>query len=308
MARYDEHGCALPTNLLEAAAWHFAVVAMRISRWAAKACLPYTRKASLALPVSAGRIRRAIAPHMATAVLGSVVSSGIKVMVLGVVIGIGTNFFGEFTQSLQGSEPDIVKALSLTLAALTLFGLGIFAPGIATGLVSGAPQLGAGAALGTTLGAAGVVALGGGAAMGAAKAAGGAALGAVRAGTSMGSAAGTAYKLGQETAAAPTVGAGLGGVAQAAGNAMKQRASAALGLGEAADSGRKAAWHALTETSPKPQPAGGGNGGNGEQPAWASAMQHQQNARHHRHTAVQALREGDRGGAAATPNIDEKED
>jgi hypothetical protein len=23
VARYDEHGCALPTNLLEAATWHF---------------------------------------------------------------------------------------------------------------------------------------------------------------------------------------------------------------------------------------------------------------------------------------------
>jgi len=241
---------------------------------------------------------------LAERVLGSVVSSGIKVMVLAVVIGIGRGFFSEFTTSLQGTEPDLVKALSLVLAALTLFGLGIFAPGIATGLVSGAPQLGAGAALGTTLGAAGVVALGGGAALGAAGAAGGAALGAVRAGTSMGSAAGTAYKLGQETAAAPTVGAGLSGVATAAGNAMKQRATAALGLGKAAESGRKAAWHALTETGPKAQPAGT----DGEQPAWAAAMRRQQDLRHHRHVAVQALREGDRGGAGATPDIHEKED
>lgn len=243
---------------------------------------------------------------LAERVLGSVVSSGIKVMVLAVVIGIGTNFFSEFTASLQGSEPDIVKALSLTLAALTLFGLGIFAPGIATGLVSGAPQLGAGAALGTTLGAAGVVALGGGAALGAAKAAGGVALGAVRAGTSMGSAAGTAYKLGQETAPAPTVGAGMKGVATAAGNAMKQRASAALGLGEAAEGGRQAAWHALTETQPKSPPAGAST--EAGQPAWASAMQRQQSARHHRHVALQAVREGHSGGAGATPHFNDKED
>jgi len=243
---------------------------------------------------------------LAERVLGAVVSAGIKVMVLGVVIGIGTNFFTEFTSSLQGSEPDIVKALSLTLAALTIFGLSIFAPGIATGLVSGAPQLGAGAALGTTLGAAGVVALGGGAAIAGARAAGGATLGAVRAGTSMGSAAGTAYKLGQETAPAPTVGAGMRGVATAAGNAMKRRASTALGIGEAADSGRKAAWHALTETTPKPQPAGGAS--EDGRPAWASAMQREQAARHHRHVAVQAMREGDKGGAGATPEINDKED
>jgi type IV secretion system protein TrbL len=241
---------------------------------------------------------------LAERVLGSVVSSGIKVMVLAVVIGIGANFFAEFTNSLQGSEPDLVKALSLVLAALTLFGLGIFAPGIATGLVSGAPQLGAGAALGTTLGAAGVVALGGGAAFGAAKAAGGAALGAVRAGISMGSASATAYKLGQETAAAPTVGAGLSGMASAAGNAMKQRASAALGLGEAAERGRNAAWGALTESKSKAQSAAGES----EQPAWATAMRRQQTARHHGHVAVQAMREGDRGGAGATPDIHEKED
>ena len=35
--------------------------------------------------------------------------------------------------------------MTLVLASLSLFGLGIFGPGIATGLVSGAPQLGAGA-------------------------------------------------------------------------------------------------------------------------------------------------------------------
>ena len=41
---------------------------------------------------------------------------------------------------------------------------------------------------------------------------GGAGLGAIRAGTSMGSAASTAYKLGQETSGSTSVGAGLGGV------------------------------------------------------------------------------------------------
>lgn len=243
---------------------------------------------------------------LAERVLGSVVSSGIKVMVLGVVIGIGTNFFGEFTRSLQGSEPDIVKALSLTLAALTLFGLGIFAPGIATGLVSGAPQLGAGAAVGATLGAAGAIAIGGGAAIAGAKALGGGALGSVRAGTSMGSAAGTAYKLGQETATKPTVGAGLGGVAQAAGNSMKQRASEALGLGEAADQGRQAAWRALSGA--KPAQNVGGQSGEGAEPEWANAIRRQQDGRHHQRIATETLKEGDRGGAAAVPDIEEKED
>jgi type IV secretion system protein TrbL len=55
-------------------------------------------------------------------------------------------------------DPSIDHALVVMLASLALLGLGIFGPGIATGLVSGAPQLGAGAAAGTALGAAGMAA------------------------------------------------------------------------------------------------------------------------------------------------------
>src|SRR3546814_13172514 len=65
----------------------------------------------------------------------------------------------------------------------------------------------------------------------------------------MGSTASTAYTLGKETAPAPTMAAGLGGVARAAGNAARERASGALGLGEAAPQGRAAAWNALNRTN-----------------------------------------------------------
>lgn len=243
---------------------------------------------------------------LAERVLGNVVSSGIKVMVLAVIVGIGSNFFSEFIAALQGQEPDIGQAMSLVLASLTLFGLGIFGPGIASGLVAGAPQLGAGAALGTTVGAAGIVALGGGAAMGAARAAGGAALGAIRAGTTMGSAASTSYQLGQTAAGSSSVGAGISGMAQAAGNAARQKASAALGLGQAAERGRDAAWSALN--------GGTGSGGQAADapadgaPSWARSLRRQQDSRHHRHAALQTLKEGDRGGASATPDIKERED
>lgn len=250
---------------------------------------------------------------LAERVLGNVVSSGIKVMVLAVIVGIGSNFFTEFTQALQGQEPDIGQAMSLVLASLSLFGLGIFGPSIASGLVSGAPQLGAGAALGTTVGAAGITMLAGGAAVGGARALGGAALGAVRSGTAMGSAASTAYNLGKETAASPTVGAGLGGVARAAGNAARSRASDALGLGEAAAGGRQAAWDALnrnaTQNSSAPNASGPGGGGEpGGTPAWARAMRDQQTSRHRRSQAIHALQQGDRGGASATPDIKERND
>ena len=92
---------------------------------------------------------------LAEKVLGNVVASGIKVMVLAVIVGIGTGLFSQFTTGFGGTQPTIEQTLSLVLAALALLGLGIFGPGIATGLVSGAPQLGAGAAVGTGLAVAG---------------------------------------------------------------------------------------------------------------------------------------------------------
>ena len=242
---------------------------------------------------------------LAERVLGNVVSSGIKVMVLAVIIGISSNFFTEFATAAQG-EPDIARALSLALASLTLFGLGIFGPSIASGLVSGAPQLGAGAALGTTVGAAGIAALAGGGAVAGARALGGAALGAVRAGTAMGSAAQASYQLGQEASGSKSVGAGLGGVAQAAGGAIRQKASSGLGLGQAAQSGREAAWAGMNGG----QSTGGAapGGGKGGPPDWAQSLQRRQDSRHHSQAAMHAIREGDRGGASATPDIKEKDD
>ena len=91
------------------------------------------------------------------------VSSGIKVLVLAVIVGIGSGLFAEF-RTPPDADPSIDHALVIILASLAMLGLGIFGPGIATGLVSGAPQLGAGAAAGTALGAAGLVVAGGAAA------------------------------------------------------------------------------------------------------------------------------------------------
>ena len=93
---------------------------------------------------------------LAERVLGNVVASGVKVLVLAVIVGVGTTLFGEFTQGFGGNPPALEDALALVLAALSLLGLGIFGPGIAAGLTSGAPQLGAGAAVGTALAAGGV--------------------------------------------------------------------------------------------------------------------------------------------------------
>ena len=112
---------------------------------------------------------------LAERVLGNVIVAGIKVLVLAVVVGIGASLFSEFTAAIGPGQPDLETVLALALASVTLLGLSIFGPGIASGLVSGGPQLGAGAAVGTGLavggmamaGAAGVqMALGAGAASG----------------------------------------------------------------------------------------------------------------------------------------------
>ncbi|WP_207886937.1 P-type conjugative transfer protein TrbL [Pseudomonas sp. 30_B] len=101
---------------------------------------------------------------LAEKVLGNVVSSGVKVLVLAVIVGIGTGLFAEF--QMHPDEPSIDHALVVMLASLALLALGIFGPGIATGLISGGPQLGAGAMAGAALGTAGMAVAVGAAATG----------------------------------------------------------------------------------------------------------------------------------------------
>ncbi len=243
---------------------------------------------------------------LAERVLGNVVSSGIKVMVLAVIVGIGSNYFADFTGAIAGEEVSIEQAVSLMLASLALFGLAIFGPGIASGLVAGAPQLGAGSVVATTALAAGGFAMGGGAAVAATRGVAGAGLGALRAGTAMGSAASTAYKLGQETSGSSTVGAGIGGMASAAKGAVANRMHNALGLRAAAERGQQAAWAAGTSGASS---AVGGSAASGDvsPPAWAQKLHATQASRHRRQMAIHAVQSGDRGGAGITPDIKERD-
>ncbi|QEH81560.1 P-type conjugative transfer protein TrbL [Sphingomonas sp. C8-2] len=238
---------------------------------------------------------------LAERVLGNVVSSGIKVMMLAVIVGIGSNFFGELTAALKGQDPDIGQAMSLVLASLALFGLGIFTPSIASGLVAGAPQLGAGAALGTMVGAGGIAALAGGAAIGTARSIGGGAVDALRAGTSMGTAASTAYALGRTNSEAPSVSAGLGGMARAAGNALRSQSSSRLRLDEARSAGADAGRRSFAGSDTN-MPAAANAA-----PAWAQTLRSEANARHRRQVAIHSISQGDRGGASAVPDIKEKD-
>lgn len=156
---------------------------------------------------------------LAEKVLGNVVSSGVKVLVLAVIVGIGSGLFAEF--QVHPDEPSIDYALVIMLASLSLLALGIFGPGIATGLVSGGPQLGAGSMAGAAVGAVGTaVAIGaaatgvGGAVAAGARMVPGAARMASGAARSIGASAG-----GIQSAFQTSAGAG-GGLKGAAGSAF----------------------------------------------------------------------------------------
>jgi type IV secretion system protein TrbL len=254
---------------------------------------------------------------LAERVLGNVIASGIKVMVLAVIVGIGSTFFSQYVGALQGHQPSLSDAMSLMLASLSLFGLGIFGPGIATGLVSGAPQLGAGAALGTAGALVGATALGGAAAVGGARLAGAAGMGAIRAGSALGAGASTAYQLAQATSGstgAAGVGAGLAGVARAGAGAAANAARGAgarfaSSVGESAQAGRDAAFRATggTRTAKPANENTSAPAGSGGAPAWARRLRSEQRMRAHAHTTTQAIKDGDRPGAAATPDLEQRE-
>ncbi|NKB64761.1 MAG: P-type conjugative transfer protein TrbL [Gammaproteobacteria bacterium] len=253
---------------------------------------------------------------LAERVLGNVISSGIKVMVLAVIAGIGSTLFSTFTTGLQGQEPDLAAAMSQVLGALALLGLGIFGPGIASGLVSGAPQLGAGAALGTAGAAAGAVMLAGGAALAGAGMVAGGGLAAIRAGTALGSAASTAFQLGRATSGASGMAgaaAGMGGVARATGGAATQGARSAAGraagsLKQSANTGRSKAWTATGGAPIAAMSEGAFVSATNFAPDWAKRIRSEQSARASRHAVTQAIKDGDRPGSGANPSINDKDD
>jgi type IV secretion system protein TrbL len=212
-------------------------------------------------------------------VLGNVISSGIKVLVLSVIVGIGSTLFSQFTSGFSGNPPTIDDAMSMVLAALSLFGLGIFGPGIANGIVSGGPQLGAGAAIGTGLAAGGIVAASAAGATLAASAAGGAIANSARGGASVAAGASAAYR-----------GGGLSGVAHVAGTTIS---GAFRRTGDAAQSTQDAG-----QSAPPSR---------GEPPAWAARMKRSQAVSHGTSAATHAVRAGDSAGGGASVDLSEGE-
>ncbi|WP_336966578.1 P-type conjugative transfer protein TrbL [Sphingobium aquiterrae] len=240
---------------------------------------------------------------MAEKVLGHIVSTGIKVLVLGVITGIGTTLFSQFTSAGIGAAPTLEQSMSIALAALSLLGLGIFGPGIANGIVSGGPALGAGAAAGTALAAGGVIA---GGVAGARLAAGAAAS------TIAGAAKGSAFASGATAGAysagaagksgAASVAGGAAGVGKAAaGAAMSPLRRAAASLKQSYKAGGEAATgSAASAASPSPDSPSG-------PPAWAAAMKRRQTMTHGATVAAHTLRGGDGGGGGASVDVSQKD-
>jgi type IV secretion system protein TrbL len=207
---------------------------------------------------------------LAEKVLGNVVSSGVKVLVLAMIVGIGSGLFAEF--QVHPDEPSVDYALVIMLASLSLLALGIFGPGIATGLVSGGPQLGAGSMAGAAVGAVGAaVAMGvaatgvGGAVAAGARMMPGAARKAAGAASSIGSV------MGKARSAAPAGAAASGGFKDAS-----------AGPGTATDAA---------------------SAGPSAQPAWAKRLQRRQQLTQAATTAAHTLRGGDGGGAGQGPSL-----
>jgi len=244
---------------------------------------------------------------LAEKVLGNVVSSGIKLMVLAIIVGIGSTIFGEITSAFVPGEVELKDAASVILGSLAILALGLFGPGIATGLVSGAPQLGAGAAVGT-MAAVGAGALAGGAmASAGAKGAASASAGAVKAGASMAGGSKVAFMLGKMSAGGGVKGAigGAGAVAQAGVMSVaKKGADMASKAGGAISTAHTRGMHGglralSTGMKPMPKPDGGSKG----QPNWAKKVHRQQKTRNAGRTASNAIRGADRGGSGTGPSL-----
>lgn len=224
---------------------------------------------------------------LAERVLGNVVASGVKVLVLAVIVGIGSTIFNEFRVPI-GTEPSLNSALATMLAALALLGLGIFGPGIATGLVAGAPQLGAGAAAGTAIGVAGLGLAGGAALAGGARLIGRGASAAVGSATSLSAHAREAYSEGKAAsglAGARGAGAGVANVVRSSVENLSRRMRPESPTG--------------TDTAGD---AADNNAGN-RPPDWAARLHRRQQVAQGASAAAHVLRSSDHGGGGAAPRL-----
>jgi type IV secretion system protein TrbL len=229
---------------------------------------------------------------LAERVLGNVVSSGVKVLVLTVIVGIGSTLFQQFTAGFSGAQPSVDDAMALVLAALSLLGLGIFGPAVANGIVSGGPQLGAGAVVGTGFAAGGAVLAG----AGTARMAGGALTRLAGKSETQAAAALPPSRWPNPPGGAPSSGGyppGPGG-SPGGGPAGAAHGGPSSQFADAAPIGSASSFMA-------PNAARIGVG----EPAWAKRMKRSQSVAHGLSLAAHSLRAGDSHGAGTTINLSE---
>jgi len=227
---------------------------------------------------------------LAEKVLGNVFSSGVKVLVLSVIVAIGSTIFGQFTNGFH-NPPTIDDALTLILAALALLGLSIFGAGIANGLITGGPQLGTAAAVGTGVAAGGSVVAAGGATAAAGGAAGRAIGGAAGLGASAAGATSAAFRAGGAK--------GVGSAAVKAATSPLRRTATAMA--DRYEAGQRSVMSGAAASSDH---AGGSAAGTGT-PAWATRMRRRQAMQRGASAAHHAVRSGDQPSGGSSVDLSE---
>lgn len=230
--------------------------------------------------------------------LGQVVTSGVRVLVFAVVTGIGTQLFSRILPTDPNTEVTLNMALTVLLGSMTIGGLALYAPRIASGIVSGAPQLGLGAAAASAGVVAGTVVLGG---AGAAAAGRGAASGA-RAAASLAGGGRAAYMLGSMASGGSGLRGALGGLAGIgrAGINVAREAAASAGtpLEESFVAGERGAWRATGGGAP-----GGGREGASSAassaPGWARRLTQKSSLR----AAEQTVRASEGASGGLKPSL-----
>lgn len=251
---------------------------------------------------------------LAERVLGNVMATGIKVLVLAVIIGIGSTIFRDFVIDFGGAQPTIEQVASLALAALTLLGLAIFGPGIASGLISGGPQLGAGAAVATG---AVVGGIGAAATMGVAGAAGLASRAGSAAASTLSRSAGSPPSGGSSSAppappapagGAPTVpppSGAPGGGASSGGDDNGAGPSASGGSSAATADGGASSGEAAPDASPD-RSAPSATVAEAPAPAWAKQLRRRQAMVQGATLAAHTLRSADHHGGSAHISLEDR--
>src|SRR5271155_2328035 len=240
---------------------------------------------------------------IAEPVLGQVVTSGVRILVFAVVTGIGTQIFSQILPSNPAAELSLQDALTVLLASMTVGGLALYAPKIAAGIVSGAPQLGLGAAVAPAAVVGGTILLGGAGLAAAGRAGAGAAASAA----ALGGGARTAYALGSAASGGEGL-AGVGGGAVGVARAGISAATAGLratgdrvvdGAAEHFRTGERAGWTATGGSAIGEAAEGTALASRARAPGWARQLRREQVMR----SVELVAREGEAGGAGLKPSL-----